>query len=86
LNTKSLRRSAYDASSYEWLRIIDIAKIIGDMTGATIRPGSIKGHDPAPAQNIGRLPQWLPQVELKDGIANMIVQARKNLTNVKTKS
>lgn len=86
LHSKNLRKRVYDASSYEWIRIIDIAKMISDVTGAKIIPGKIKGHDPLPADNMGRIPQWLPQVELRDGISEMIIQARLDLKNGKTKT
>lgn len=79
LNFKGLRRTVYDASSYEWVRIIDIAHIIGNLTGAKIYPGTVKGHDPVPAQNMGRTPGWLPNVELHDGIVHMIDEAQRIL-------
>jgi nucleoside-diphosphate-sugar epimerase len=85
MHTKNPRKSIYDASSYEWVRIIDIANIISDLTGASVIPGKLKGHDPLPAQNMGRLPGWLPQIELKDGIAEMVDQAKKDLKNGKPK-
>ncbi|SRR5258706_10432032 len=83
LNTKGLLRSVYDASSYEWIRIIDIANIIGEFTGAVIYPGSQKGHDPIEAINVGRIPGWLPSVELKDGIKEMIKEAKYQINNDK---
>jgi nucleoside-diphosphate-sugar epimerase len=83
LNSKNLRRTVYDASSYEWVRIIDIAQIISDLTGSKIYPGNFKGHDPLPADNMGRIPGWLPSVELKDGIKVMIDEAKKILKNDK---
>lgn len=80
-NTKNLRRSVYDVSSYEWVRIIDIANMIAKLTGAKVIPGEFKGHDPIPAQNMGRIPGWLPEVELKDGILEMIGEAKQVLRN-----
>lgn len=85
LNTKNLRRTVYDASSYEWVRIIDIAKIISDLTGAKLIPGKTKGHDPLPADNMGRISGWLPSVELKDGIRVMVDEAKEVLKNDKKK-
>jgi len=81
LNTKKLRRSVYDASSYEWIRIIDIAEIISGLTGAKITIGKVKGHDPSLAVNIGRIPGWLPQVSLQEGIKAMVDEARTKLIN-----
>ncbi len=85
LNTKGLRRTIYDASSYEWARIIDIAEIISKFTGAKIYPGTQKGHDPMEAVNMGRIPGWLPSMELKDGIKKMIDQAKNQIKNDRKK-
>jgi nucleoside-diphosphate-sugar epimerase len=75
LDSKDLRRTTYDASSYEWVRIIDIANMIAKMTGAKVYPGKIKGRDPLPSDNMGRIPHWLPSVSLEDGIKRMIDEA-----------
>ncbi len=85
LNSKNLRRTIYDASSYEWIRIIDVAQIIADLTGAKLYPGKIKGHDPLPADNIGRIPGWLPSIEFKNGIRVMVEEAKEILKNDKKK-
>jgi len=81
LNTKNLRRTIYDASSYEWVRIIDIAEIIADITSATVISGTKKGHDPVMSPNMGRIPGWLPSMQLKDGIKIMVSEAKKHLKN-----
>ncbi len=81
LNSNNLRRNVYDASSYEWVRIIDVANIIADLTGAKVFPGEKKGHDPLPADNMGRIPGWLPTVELKSGISEMVKEARGMVSN-----
>ncbi len=77
LNTSGLRRTVYDASSYEWVRIIDIARMIGEITGAEVVPGAKIGHDPVASPNCGRIPGWLPTIELRDGLSAMIRQAAK---------
>jgi len=84
-NSKNLKRNVYDAGSYEWVKIIDVAQIVSDLTGAKITPGKIKGHDPLPAENMGRIPGWFPNVELKDGIKIMIEDAKEILKNDKKK-
>ena len=83
LNTMNLRRCLYDASSYEWVRVRDVAAIICDLTGAKLYPGERVGHDPIPAPNMGRIPGWLPQVELRDGIRKMIDEAKVMIRNEK---
>ncbi len=85
LNAKNLRRTVYDVTSYEWVRIIDIANIICDLTGAKCYPGKEKGHDPLPSLNMGRVPGWLPGIELRDGIQEMINQAREELKKDKSR-
>lgn len=79
LNMKKRRKTVYDASSYEWVQIIDIAEMIAKMTGATVVRGKLKGRDPLPSPNMGRVPQWLPKVEISTGIRDMITQAKKHL-------
>ncbi len=81
LNSNNLRKTVYDASSYEWVRIIDIATMISKMTGAKCYPGKLKGRDPLPSDNMGRIPGWLPQVSLEEGLEQMIAEARKKLKN-----
>lgn len=76
LHTKKLRKTVHDASSYEWVRILDVAQTIADITGAKIIQGKEKGRDPYPAKNMGRVPGWLPKIELKDGILSMINEAK----------
>lgn len=85
LDSSNLRRTVYDASSYEWVKIIDVAQIIADLTGAKLYPGKIKGHDPLPADNMGRIPGWLPSVELENGIRMMIDEAKSIIKNDKKK-
>lgn len=82
-NTKSLRRTIYDASSYEWVRIIDIAHMIASMTGAKVIPGNNKGHDPLPSDNMGRIPGWLPSISLESGIQTLVEEAQRRLLHEK---
>lgn len=79
LHTKKLRKTVHDASSYEWVRILDVAQTIADITGAKIIQGKEKGRDPYPAKNMGRVPGWLPQIELKDGIRSMIDETKLSI-------
>ncbi len=84
-NGSKLRRSIYDASSYEWVQVRDIARLVADMTGAAVIPGDRRGHDPAPAANMGRIPGWLPEISLEDGLRAMVDSAGnlKKSTTVK---
>lgn len=77
-NTRDRRRTVYDASSFEWVRIIDVANMIATLTGASVVPGSKIGHDPIASPNMGRVPGWLPAISIEDGIKRMVEDA-KNL-------
>ncbi len=81
LNSKDLKRTVYDASSYEWVRIIDIAQMIADETGAQVSPGNKMGHDPIASPNRGRVPGWLPAIELRNGIHSMVEEAKNRIKN-----
>ena len=83
LNNSDLRRTVFDASSYEWVRIIDIANMIAGLTGANVVPGSKTGHDPIASPNCGRVPGWLPTVELTDGLTKMVAEAKNRISNEK---
>lgn len=85
LNTPHLRRTVFDASSYEWVRIIDIANIIANETGAKVLPGDKIGHDPLAADNMGRVPGWLPSISLEEGLRTMVEEARGRLLHEKTR-
>lgn len=83
LHSTELRRTVYDASSYEWVQIIDIANMIADFTGAEVSPGTKTGHDPAASSNRGRIPGWLPTIELREGIRAMVDEAKARIKNEK---
>jgi nucleoside-diphosphate-sugar epimerase len=65
------------------VQIIDIANMIADFTGAAVVPGSKTGHDPIASPNRGRIPGWLPTIELRDGIRAMVEEARARIKNEK---
>ncbi len=69
----------YDVSSFEWIRVIEIAEMIGALTGARVVPGSVTGSTPLTPMK-GKLPGWLPHVSLEAGLARMVVEARRKLT------
>lgn len=84
LHSNNASSTTYDASSYEWVKIIDIAHIISELTGAKLFPGKTKGHDPIASPNFGRVHGWLPQVELRDGLATMINEAKELIHGKRT--
>lgn len=68
-------QGVYDVTSFEWVRIIDVARMIADFTGAKVIPGPNVGSTPITPLR-GRLPGWLPQVPLSEGLMRL-VKARK---------
>lgn len=64
-------KGIYDVTSFEWIKIIDIAKMIGEITGAKVTPGEKVGSTPITPIK-GRIPGWLPTVDLREGLTRMI--------------
>ncbi len=67
----------YDVSSFEWVRILDVAKTIGAITGAKVIPGERVGSTPITPM-VGRIPDWLPQVDLHEGLRRTIERYRSH--------
>lgn len=64
-------QGVYDVTSFEWIKVMDVAQIIADLTGAKVIPGSKIGSTPiTPIQ--GKIPGWVPAVGLKTGLSKMI--------------
>jgi len=64
-------RGFHDVTSFEWVKIIDVANIIAKLTGAKVIPGDKIGSTPITPIK-GRIPGWWPKVELEDGLKKMI--------------
>jgi nucleoside-diphosphate-sugar epimerase len=65
----------YDVSSFEWVRVRDVADIIASLTGARVIPGTAVGSTPiTPMQ--GRVPSWLPRVGLEGGLERLVRDTR----------
>lgn len=77
MKDKLSNKSIFDASSYQWVQIKQVAQIISGFTGAKITYGTKDGRNHK-AYNVGRVPEWLPQIELADGIKKMIDIAKNN--------
>lgn len=77
LNDKSSNKSIFDASSYQWVQIKQVAEIVSKLTKAKIFFGTNEGRNHR-AFNMGRVPQWLPKVELLEGIIMMINEIKGN--------
>ncbi len=68
----------YDVTSFEWVRIVDVAEIIAGYTGATVIPGSKVGSTPITPIR-GRVPGWFPAVSIEEGIRRTVEQCKANL-------
>jgi nucleoside-diphosphate-sugar epimerase len=67
----------YDVASFEYTSILDVAKIIAEITGAEVVSGSLSdsvqsGHQFDPSPEI--LSWWRPQVSLRDGINKVLTE------------
>lgn len=76
LNDKVSKKKIFDASSYEWVQIRQVAEIISRLTDAKIYYGKKEGRNHK-AFNMGRVPNWLPQIKLEEGIKMMIKTTKK---------
>ena len=61
----------YDVSTFEWIRVRDMAQIIADLTGAEVVPGSRTGSTPITPM-VGKIPDWEPSLSLRDGLSRMV--------------
>lgn len=75
MNDKSSRKTIFDASSYEWVQVKDIAEIIAQFTKVKIVYGKSSGKNHK-AFNMGRVPGWLPQIRLRDGVYEMLQEIK----------
>ena len=76
LFSSEFKGKIYDICSYEKFSIREVAELIISQTGAKCLPGKRIGRIQE-ATNIGRLPGWLPAVDIKAGINRMILQAKE---------
>lgn len=64
-------KGTYDITSFEWVKIIDVANIIAKFTGAKVIPGEIVGSTPITPIR-GKIPGWIPEIGLEEGLKKMI--------------
>jgi nucleoside-diphosphate-sugar epimerase len=62
----------YDIASFEWCKVIDVAHLVADLTGARVVPGMRGGSTPITPM-VGKLPSWRPTVSLEEGLRQMVV-------------
>lgn len=69
-------KGIHDITSFEWVKVIDVANMIAEMTNAKVIPGSIIGSTPITPIK-GRVPGWLPSISMEEGLKNMISSFKK---------
>jgi len=68
-------KGTYDITSFEWVRIIDVANLIAKLTGARVIPGGKIGSTPITPIK-GKIPGWFPEIKLSEGLEEMINNLR----------
>lgn len=61
----------YDVTSFEWVRVLDLARIVADLTGAEVVPGTRIGSTPVTPM-VGKIPGWEAALSLRDGLSKMV--------------
>jgi nucleoside-diphosphate-sugar epimerase len=69
----------YDISSFEWVTVLEVAQIIAEEAGATLTTGKKVGATPFTPMK-GRVPGWLPEVGLRQGLCRMIADLRTRVS------
>lgn len=69
-------KGVHDVTSFEWVKVIDLANIIAALTNAKVVPGNKIGSTPITPIK-GKIPNWFPKVNLKDGLLKMIENYKK---------
>jgi nucleoside-diphosphate-sugar epimerase len=64
-------KGIYDVTSFEWVKIIDVANMIAKFTGAKVFPGEKVGSTPITPIK-GKIPGWFPKINLEEGIKKMV--------------
>jgi nucleoside-diphosphate-sugar epimerase len=78
-------KGIHDVTSFEWVKIIDIANLIGKLTGAQVIPGPKVGSTPLTPIK-GKLHGWHPQVTLEEGLKKIISELKKPKSKAKPKA
>jgi len=71
-------KGIHDVTSFEWIKIMDIANIIGKITGAKVIAGKNIGSTPITPIK-GRVPGWFPKINLEDGLKIMVENFKEKL-------
>lgn len=64
-------QGVYDVTTFEWVSILDVARTIGELTGAEVIPGSKVGSTPQTPM-VGKIPGWHATVPIHEGLSRMV--------------
>lgn len=70
-------KEKYDITSFEWVKIIDVANLIAEITGAKVIPGEEMGKYQKNASLL-KYPGWKQKVSLREGLVRIINNYKKN--------
>lgn len=70
-------KGIHDVTSFEWVKIIDIANLIGKITGAKVIPGEKVGSTPITPIK-GKIPGWIPKIDLEEGLRSTVERYKLN--------
>ena len=70
----------YDVTSFEWISVLNVAKVIAKLTDAEVHPGKIVGSTPV-TPIYGKIPGWNALTTLEDGIGTMITSLKNHIVN-----
>jgi nucleoside-diphosphate-sugar epimerase len=68
-------KSTYDITSFEWISVLDVAKIIASELSAEIILGRKTGRTPV-TPLVGKIPGWFPEIDIRTGLRRMIVEIK----------
>ena len=68
----------HDVTSFEWIKIIDLANIIAKLTGAKVIPGKIIGSTPM-TPITGKVHGWSPHITIEEGLKKMIKTIKEKI-------
>jgi len=69
-------RQVCDVSSFVWTSVLEVAQMIGHLTGADVIPGTRTGRTPM-TPNRNPVPGWRAEVDLREGLSRMIQEYRR---------
>jgi nucleoside-diphosphate-sugar epimerase len=72
-----IKGEIYDIASGEWVKILDLATIIAELTGADVEPGEASFPDHRTFPFNKPVPGWKPEISLKEGLKKLVTEYRK---------